>query len=182
VALGGWAALALALVPAPAALAAGSGSGATDGPDQPLGAIGEALGPVAGGGPATAGAVATVGAGAAVAASPAPAVVTVTAADAFAPRALTGSIDGAQHAQYLQVAIRRGADRDCALWRPGARRFVAGGPAGCAGRGWMTARLAPSAERRRWSIRLGGPLPRGTHRFVVRVLDPAGRPLAIRLV
>ncbi len=143
--------------------------------------IGTALGPVGG----VTGAASATGEAAAQRDSGARRVARLSfdAPSPFAPRSLAGGLHAAPGAKLVQVAIRRGGQRHgCAWWTPHTARFTAARRSRCSAPHWMTAALRRTAAGWRWRATLGGALAAGNYRFLVRVLDADGHPLAFRQV
>ena len=146
-------------------------------PETPRGDIGTALGPI---GLVTA----AGGAGGSVtlAGGREHPVLSFDAPTPFAPHALTGDLSGAPAARSVQVAIRRGGPRHgCGWWTARSARFTAARRGGCSAPRWMPASLhrGSTAGGWRWRAALGGSLKPGSYRFLVRVLDAGGRPIAV---
>ena len=161
--------------PAPAAQPAG---GAEPAADAPRIEIGTALGPVAGGSGGVS-ARAAVSAGRAAAAASRRPLLSVDAPSPFAPRRIAGELRDAPGAVAVQVAIRRGTPaRGCSWWSARAARFTATRRSDCQATRWITGRVLAGPHGGRWRVDLGGPLPGGSYRYLVRVVDAAGRPVA----
>ena len=104
-------------------------------------------------------------------------VLSFDAPSAFGPTSLAGRLRDAPAGVVVQVAIRRGTSaRGCGWWNPRSGRFGAARRGGCATARWFTADVKPAARGLRWRAALGGTLPAGTHRYVVRILGADGRP------
>lgn len=147
-------------------------------PQEPAGDVGTALGPVSGSGPAaiTRAPESRTSTGTGIRRVP---VLSFDAPSGFGPTSLAGRLHDAPGAVVVQVAIRRGsAARGCGWWSARSGRFGGTRRGTCTTARWITARVRPAAGGLRWRAALGRPLPAGTHRYVVRVLDGAGHPIA----
>ncbi len=138
--------------------------------------IGTALGPISGtGAPA---ATRAPGAGVSHIGARRVPVLSLDAPSAFGPRSLAGRLRDAPPGTVVQVAIqRRTAARGCGWWNARTGRFGATRRGGCGAVRWITAVTRPATGGLRWRAVLGGTLPAGTHRYIVRVLDADGRPV-----
>ena len=86
---------------------------------------------------------------------------------------LAGSVTALPPATALEVALARRGGRGCRWWRFGRGRHRAAWQPCARGRGWHRVRLRTVGGRRRWSVRLGGPLPSG-RRLVLRARAVGG--------
>jgi len=147
----------------------------TQEPETPRSDVGTALGPI---GLVTA--AGGAGGSVAIGGTRQRPLLSFDAPSPFAPRALTGELRGAPAARSVQVAIRRGGPRHgCGWWTARSARFTAPRRNGCSAPRWMPASLQRGSGARRWRAALGGSLAPGSYRFLVRVLDAAGRPIAV---
>lgn len=149
-----------------------------DGAPEPRQDIGSALGPISGtGSPAPTSAPERSSSG--MTGARVLPLVSFDAPSPFAPRSFAGRLRDAPAGAVVQIAIRRGTvTRGCGWWNPRSARFGPTRRAACDAERWITASLRPATGGRRWRAALGGALPAGSYRYVVRVLDPSGRPLA----
>lgn len=170
-----------ASAPVPATVAAPAPAPAptpSDGVQQPRQDIGTALGPISGTEPPAPTRAPEAGSSGTTGARILP-LLSFDQPSPFAPRSVAGRLRDAPAAVVVQVAIRRGtASRGCGWWNPRSGRFSAPRRAACGAERWITASLRPGTGARRWRAALGGTLPDGSYRYVVRVLDAGGRPLA----
>ena len=142
---------------------------------EPRSDIGTALGPVAGTGAAARTSAPEAGVSATVRRVP---VLSIDGPAPFGPTSLAGRLRDAPRGAVVQVAIRRGSTgRGCGWWSARTGRFSATRRGGCAAARWITATTKTGADGLRWRAALGGTLPAGTHRYVVRVLGADGAPL-----
>lgn len=144
---------------------------------EPQQDIGDALGPISGTGPVAPTRAPEAGSSALTGARRVP-VLSVDAPTPFGPTSLAGRLRDAPDGVVVQVAIRRGSPaRGCSWWNARSGRFGAARRTGCATARWITASARRTAGGLRWRAVLGGPLPAGTHRYAVRVLDAGGLPI-----
>lgn len=145
--------------------------------------IADALGPITGvrvPGEAT---DAAAGVGRASNVEPRTPLLSFDAPSPFAPRSLAGDLRDAPGAAAVHVSIRRGDPRHgCGWWTARRARFSSARRESCPRPRWIAATLRriDDGRRLRWRVALGGSLPNGSYRFVVRVLDARGLPLAFR--
>jgi hypothetical protein len=146
-------------------------------PAAPRSDIGAALGPISG----VQGAASATSAAATRTGNDDAPLLSFDAPSAFAPRSLAGRLSGAPGVLTVQVAIRRGGPQHgCGWWAARSARFTAARRSGCATPRWMPASLRRVAGGWRWRAALGATLAPGSYRFLVRVLDAAGRPVSFR--
>jgi hypothetical protein len=87
---------------------------------------------------------------------------------------ISGTVSDPSGVRSVKVAVRRRLPRGgCAWWlRP--RRRLSHGRKSCDRPRWMRARLRRREGRVLWSVRLGGRLPAGVFRVLVRAVDNNG--------
>jgi glucose/arabinose dehydrogenase/PKD repeat protein len=86
---------------------------------------------------------------------------------------LRGSALDAGGVRLVQVALRRRTEAGCRWWIPRLERMGVG-PRSCARPRWLAAELTTTNAGARWLAKLGGSLPPGTYRVILRAIDNAG--------